>query len=216
MTDLLILQHVGISHQPLELSSLQTIPQITTTILSAPTQSCFHLASRLLLCLMTLMWEWSEQNFSQQFANPCSQNLQVEFHPSCDWDFLEVRNGATSSGPLVSKLCGQGVIPAPLTSSSNYMFLRFSSDFLITARGWQISFMEPQFTTVGVTTTISTTTPTPSKKELFIKGSLAHKFTLRFLNLQSPQLQPPPPGPLEVRSHAYRAQFWVMITWLTY
>ena len=89
---------------------------------------------------------------------------QVEYNSNnCDWDFLEVRSGATSSGPFISKLCGRGMIPSPITSTSNYLFLRFFTDYIITGRGWQISFQEPQFTTAQITTTISTTTPTPSK-----------------------------------------------------
>ena len=89
---------------------------------------------------------------------------KVEFNSNnCGWDYLEIRNGASSNGPLISKRCGRGIIPAPITSSSNYLFLRFNTDGSVTGRGWQISFQEPQFTTARVTTTIPTTTPTPSK-----------------------------------------------------
>ena len=56
------------------------------------------------------------------------------FYQDCFTDELHVRDGRTSNSPLLGQvLCGQR-IPEVVTSTGQYMFLKFSSD-IISERG---------------------------------------------------------------------------------
>ena len=64
------------------------------------------------------------------------------FSTQLDTDFLYVYDGDTSSSPLINKFSGMS-LPAPITSSSNKLHLRFTSDsstqlhgFTASYRGW--------------------------------------------------------------------------------
>ena len=64
------------------------------------------------------------------------------FSTQLDVDFLYVYDGDSSSSPLIDKFSGTS-LPAPITSSSNKLHLRFTSDsstqlhgFTASYRGW--------------------------------------------------------------------------------
>ncbi|KAI1888819.1 hypothetical protein AGOR_G00172680 [Albula goreensis] len=66
-------------------------------------------------------------------------SFDVESHPSCNYDYLEVRNGSTASAPLLGKFCGN-TLPNPVFPRANEMFLRFKSDYSSTRNGFEITW----------------------------------------------------------------------------
>ena len=64
-------------------------------------------------------------------------NFDIESHDRCTWDWLEIRDGSTSSAnPLGSKMCGNQ-LPATFTSSGNSIWFRFHSDASVIKRGFR-------------------------------------------------------------------------------
>ena len=49
----------------------------------------------------------------------------IDWCPSCtcDYDFLEIRDGSSAASPLLGKLCGSE-IPAPIQSSQNQVWMK--------------------------------------------------------------------------------------------
>lgn len=71
-----------------------------------------------------------------------ASNVKLEltfyiFNTQLDADFLYVYNGDSSSSSLIGNFSGTS-LPAPITSSSNKLFLRFTSDRL--ARGFTAGY----------------------------------------------------------------------------
>ncbi|XP_076146859.1 cubilin [Alosa pseudoharengus] len=66
-------------------------------------------------------------------------SFDLEPHTSCNFDFLEVRNGSTASGPLLGKYCGS-TLPNPVFPGTNQLFLRFKSDFSSARNGFEITW----------------------------------------------------------------------------
>uniref|UniRef100_A0A673MIH9 CUB domain-containing protein n=1 Tax=Sinocyclocheilus rhinocerous TaxID=307959 RepID=A0A673MIH9_9TELE len=66
-------------------------------------------------------------------------SFDVENHPSCNYDYLEVRNGSTATSPLLGKHCGS-TLPNPVFPGSNQLFLYFKSDFTIARNGFEITW----------------------------------------------------------------------------
>uniref|UniRef100_A0A4W6DZH6 CUB domain-containing protein n=1 Tax=Lates calcarifer TaxID=8187 RepID=A0A4W6DZH6_LATCA len=54
-------------------------------------------------------------------------HMNLESHSNCLFDYVEVRDGRTETDPLIGKYCGS-TLPAPMTSSSNFLWIRFRSD----------------------------------------------------------------------------------------
>ena len=64
----------------------------------------------------------------------------METSHSCEYDSLEVYNGATKEPRnRVAKLCGSQ-LPDPITSTGNEMILRFHSDFSVGFKGFKLQF----------------------------------------------------------------------------
>ena len=61
------------------------------------------------------------------------------FSTQLDTDFLYVYDGDSSSSPLIDKFSGTS-LPAPITSSSNKLHLRFTSNSLTQLRGFTASY----------------------------------------------------------------------------
>ncbi|KAM9673713.1 cubilin [Trichechus inunguis] len=61
----------------------------------------------------------------------------IEESSECTRDFLEVRNGSDSSYPLLGKYCGT-LLPNPVFSQNNVLYLRFKSDSVISNHGYEI------------------------------------------------------------------------------
>ena len=64
----------------------------------------------------------------------------METSNNCEYDSLEVYNGATKEPRnRVAKLCGSQ-IPDPIMSTGNEMILRFHSDFSVAFKGFKLQF----------------------------------------------------------------------------
>ncbi|XP_063063043.1 cubilin [Engraulis encrasicolus] len=66
-------------------------------------------------------------------------SFDLEYHSSCNFDFLEVRNGSTASAPLLGKFCGS-TLPSPVFPGANLLFLRFKSDVSAARNGFEITW----------------------------------------------------------------------------
>uniref|UniRef100_H3C1W8 CUB domain-containing protein n=1 Tax=Tetraodon nigroviridis TaxID=99883 RepID=H3C1W8_TETNG len=66
-------------------------------------------------------------------------SFDVESHPSCQFDYLEIRNGSTADSPLIQRLCGS-TIPDPVFPQSNHLYLRFKSDFSMARDGFEVTW----------------------------------------------------------------------------
>ncbi|KAM6215214.1 cubilin [Rhynchocyon petersi] len=64
-------------------------------------------------------------------------SFAVEESSGCTRDFLEVRNGSDSSYPLLGRYCGT-LLPNPIFSQNNRLFLRFKSDSAVSNHGYEI------------------------------------------------------------------------------
>uniref|UniRef100_A0A3B3ZXH0 CUB domain-containing protein n=1 Tax=Periophthalmus magnuspinnatus TaxID=409849 RepID=A0A3B3ZXH0_9GOBI len=63
-------------------------------------------------------------------------HMNLESHSNCNFDYVEVRDGLQETAPLIGRYCGD-VVPAPLQSSSNSMWIRFRSDSSVTRAGFR-------------------------------------------------------------------------------
>ena len=76
---------------------------------------------------------------------PAGQRISVQFlafdiepHSACTWDWLEIRDGASTNSPLLgSKLCGN-TNPDPIESTANTLTLVFHSDGSVVRTGFMI------------------------------------------------------------------------------
>uniref|UniRef100_W5MX16 Cubilin n=1 Tax=Lepisosteus oculatus TaxID=7918 RepID=W5MX16_LEPOC len=76
-----------------------------------------------------------ENNSISLFFN----SFDLETHTSCAYDFLEIKNGSTSSAPLLGRYCGQ-TLPSPVFPMSNLLYLHFKSDFSNARNGFEITW----------------------------------------------------------------------------
>ncbi|NXG01683.1 CUBN protein, partial [Sakesphorus luctuosus] len=68
-------------------------------------------------------------------------SFQVEVSPTCYKDYVAVYDGSDTHAPLLGKFCGSE-LPPHIKSSSNNLFLVFSTDFYGADRGWKATFRE--------------------------------------------------------------------------
>ncbi|KFM74696.1 Neuropilin and tolloid-like protein 2, partial [Stegodyphus mimosarum] len=62
--------------------------------------------------------------------------FSIETSATCDYDYLEVRDGAYGYSPLLGKFCGHE-FPIKLYSTKRYMWLQFKSDDTIEYKGFK-------------------------------------------------------------------------------
>ncbi|XP_037538649.1 inactive serine protease PAMR1 [Nematolebias whitei] len=67
--------------------------------------------------------------------------LSLEFHPSCRYDYVEVRDGDSINARVIGRFCGNSR-PAPLQSSSNSLHITFVSDGYKNFDGFFATFQE--------------------------------------------------------------------------
>ncbi len=65
--------------------------------------------------------------------------IDLETHSSCSYDYLQIFNGRDESAPVIGKYCSRHAA-VTLTSSSNEVVLKFSSDSSNTGRGFSVSY----------------------------------------------------------------------------
>ena len=79
--------------------------------------------------------------------------FDIEYEPSCGYDFLEIFDGQTIEDTKLgnSRLCGEGNnnqhwqhhsngFPTTLTSTSNFLLVKFHTDGSLQRTGWEISY----------------------------------------------------------------------------
>ncbi|KAM6182234.1 LOW QUALITY PROTEIN: scavenger receptor cysteine-rich domain-containing protein DMBT1 [Erethizon dorsatum] len=64
--------------------------------------------------------------------------MDVQLEGGCNFDYIEVFDGPHHSSPLISKICDG--FRGSFTSTSNFMSVRFISDFSVTRRGFQAEY----------------------------------------------------------------------------
>uniref|UniRef100_A0A3B4F981 Cubilin n=1 Tax=Pundamilia nyererei TaxID=303518 RepID=A0A3B4F981_9CICH len=67
-------------------------------------------------------------------------DLDIEYHSSCNFDYVAIHDGPTSSSPLLGRVCGSSV--PPFTSTQNTIYVRFRSDSSGNHRGFSARFSE--------------------------------------------------------------------------
>lgn len=67
------------------------------------------------------------------------QNIDIEAQDTCNYDYVQLRNGNSSTSPLVGKYCGKAP-PATFTSTGNSLYIKFVSDTSSTGNGFRLSY----------------------------------------------------------------------------
>lgn len=68
------------------------------------------------------------------------QAFNLETANSCQYDYLEVYDGSSSSAALIGRYCGASV-PAPITSTGNTLFVLFRTDGSVVRTGFTLSYV---------------------------------------------------------------------------
>ncbi|XP_041458355.1 cubilin-like [Lytechinus variegatus] len=66
-------------------------------------------------------------------------NFYIESHSSCQFDYVEIRDGGSANAPLIGQYCGN-IAPNPVTTTGNAMYVRFSTDFSVTHAGFKMTY----------------------------------------------------------------------------
>ncbi|XP_052655765.1 tolloid-like protein 2 isoform X2 [Harpia harpyja] len=69
------------------------------------------------------------------------QAFEVEWHDTCSYDYLEIRDGLTEYSPLIGHFCGYEK-PEDIKSSSNKVWMKFASDATINKAGFAANFFK--------------------------------------------------------------------------
>ncbi|XP_021476232.2 cubilin [Oncorhynchus mykiss] len=70
--------------------------------------------------------------------------FDVEYHPDCNYDVLEVYGGPDLSAPRLAQLCTTTSSPLQVSSTGNMVTVRFKSDPYVSGRGFNASWVEVQ------------------------------------------------------------------------
>ena len=63
------------------------------------------------------------------------QKFSVEWNPTCNYDSLTIFDGASNTSRLIGRFCGYSP-PGPIVSTGNMLHLQFTSDYIVTAKGF--------------------------------------------------------------------------------
>ena len=66
-------------------------------------------------------------------------NMNVEEHASCNYNYVEVRQGDNSNSSVIGKYCGTK-LPYAITSFGNTLYVRFVSDSSSTRPGFRAEY----------------------------------------------------------------------------
>lgn len=90
--------------------------------------------------------------FHFHFKQVTFTDLNIEQHPNCAYDYVEILNGGSASSPSINKYCGNTVpAPAEITSQSNQLRVRFRTDATSAGRGFRLTY---RFSSSGTIITI--------------------------------------------------------------
>ena len=68
-------------------------------------------------------------------------NLQIENHDNCAYDYVVIRNGHSADSPLIGLYCGYK-LPPDIQSTSNKLYVRFASDSTVQKGGFSATYMK--------------------------------------------------------------------------
>uniref|UniRef100_A0A7N6APJ2 Metalloendopeptidase n=1 Tax=Anabas testudineus TaxID=64144 RepID=A0A7N6APJ2_ANATE len=71
------------------------------------------------------------------------QAFEIERHDSCAYDYLEVRDGALDTSPLIGRFCGYDK-PEDVRSTSNTLWMKFVSDGTVNKAGFAANFFKEE------------------------------------------------------------------------
>ncbi|CAH0562353.1 unnamed protein product [Brassicogethes aeneus] len=81
------------------------------------------------------IWKITVESGNQILLN--ITDFSIESYPNCRYDWLEIRNGGSSSSPIIGRYCGHN-IPKTISSHSNQLYIEFNSDTTKTGHGFKI------------------------------------------------------------------------------
>ena len=61
------------------------------------------------------------------------------FLGSCEYDYVEIRDGGTDQSALIGRYCNS-LAPSSQQSTGNVMYVRFRSDRSVTRRGFKLKY----------------------------------------------------------------------------
>ncbi|XP_052285052.1 tolloid-like protein 1 [Dreissena polymorpha] len=64
----------------------------------------------------------------------------MEYHSSCNYDYLHIFNGPSTSYPSIGKFCGT-TTPSGFRSQSNSVYFVFKTDYTYTFRGFSLTYL---------------------------------------------------------------------------
>mgnify|MGYP000018708000 CR=1 FL=1 len=82
-------------------------------------------------------WIINAPSMQQIYAQFNSFNL--EYGSTCQYDYVEIRNGDQADSALVGKYCGI-TMPPPVTSTHNHLWVHFFSDEAVTQSGFRLAY----------------------------------------------------------------------------
>ena len=71
-------------------------------------------------------------------------NVKSLLSSSCQFDYIEIRDGGSANAPLIGQYCGN-VAPNPITTTGNAMYVRFSTDFSVVHSGFKMTYSPGEF-----------------------------------------------------------------------
>ncbi|XP_050313173.1 cubilin-like isoform X2 [Anthonomus grandis grandis] len=97
-------------------------------------------------------------------------NFSLEAYSGCRYDWLEIRNGGSSSSPLVGKYCGT-TVPKTISSHTDKLYLKFHSDNSKVAPGFKIEWMTGSTGCGGTLTSPAGSITSPHYPEPYFKNT---------------------------------------------
>lgn len=67
------------------------------------------------------------------------EEFQLEGGASCEFDFVELRDGESQDSPMLGRFCGN-TAPLMIMGSSDRLWLRFHSNGLLSGRGFEATW----------------------------------------------------------------------------
>ncbi|XP_026541990.1 cubilin-like [Notechis scutatus] len=66
-------------------------------------------------------------------------HLELERHPNCSQNYIEIRDGDTEMAPLINKFCGS-ILPSAITSSQSSLWIKFKSDISVNISNFRATY----------------------------------------------------------------------------
>nr|XP_039268068.1 cubilin-like [Styela clava] len=147
------------SHAPVDFHSFGQIVQINARTDSETAGRGFSIQYKVTNCTKKLDQEYG-QLFSPGwpvlyphdtvcvtiFTVPVGNQIQMffnffelEYHPNCTYDYIDIRDGLDASAPLLQRLCGFN-LPNPIFPSSNSVYLELNADPFVHEKGYDITY----------------------------------------------------------------------------